>query len=396
MDIGGELLTLMKAMQVQMKEDMKENSDRMKTDNEKLKKELMEGVKAEVRTINGKIDEIVKETENVKRTVEENKIETSARFARMEHRMTKMEMETQGMEAQKRKREEILKTRGEENDSTMSKEKEEGARKRGGGGDPNFTLRPEDRCYAGILKGGKVTEKENTERETEKVEVLQFKSTWAREMSRTNLEDQLKLVKVATEENNSARMEGREPLHKIKQKKVEKVLKLGDSVELHSNADWDWEENTEDWDGTTDRVEKNRIKKQKEAEKKKYKIEKAAKIGQCTMGIGPIKNQSIDYFYKITGDYLESQKLAVVEFLQEYLRFDSDELSDLNITDTRKSKKGDEIIFVVFDSAETVRNVRRRIGDCQDDAIKTREYVPPQFFERHNTVSKFAADSERK
>ena len=227
MDIGGELLTLMKAMQVQMKEDMKENSDRMKTDNEKLKKELVEGVKAEVRTINGKIEEIVKETENVKRIVEENKKEASARFSRMEHRMNKMEMETQGMEAQKRKREEILKTRGMEMERTRSNELEEGAGKEGGGGDPNFPLRPEDRCYAGILKGGKVTEKENTERGTEKVEVLQFKSTWAREMSRTNLEDQLKLVKVATEENNSARMEGREPLHKTRQKKVEKVLKLG-------------------------------------------------------------------------------------------------------------------------------------------------------------------------
>ena len=74
------------------------------------------------------------------------------------------------------------------------------------------------------------------------------------------------------------------------------------------------------------------------------------------------------------------------------MRFDSEELSELNITDTRNSKKGDEIMFVVFDCPEVVKNVRRRIADVQDDSIKTREYVPPQFFERHNAVSKFAAE----
>ena len=119
-------------------------------------------------------------------------------------------------------------------------------------------------------------------------------------------------------------------------------------------------------------------------------------MGQCTLGIGPIKNQSFDYFYKITGDYLEAQKMAAVEFLQEYLKFDSEDLSDCNITDTKVSKKGDNILFFVFDSLEIVRNIRRRIADCQNESIKTREYVPPQFFNRHNAVSKYAAELREK
>ena len=80
-----------------------------------------------------------------------------------------------------------------------------------------------------------------------------------------------------------------------------------------------------EWDGTTDRVTKNREKREKEIEKKRQKVEKAAYIGKCTIGVGPILKESINYFHKITGDYSIAEKMAAGEFLQGYLKFDEND-----------------------------------------------------------------------
>ena len=73
------------------------------------------------------------------------------------------------------------------------------------------------------------------------------------------------------------------------------------------------------------------------------RLEKAVKIGKCTIGIGPIKVQSFSYFNNITADYGEAKKMAAVEFMTEYLKFDQQDLSEINITDTKISGKKDEI-----------------------------------------------------
>ena len=80
-------------------------------------------------------------------------------------------------------------------------------------------------------------------------------------------------------------------MHKIKT--PVKQNKLGNSLERHEEKDWAWEENDEQWDGTTDRQAKNKEKKRREEDKKKERIVKAAYIGRCTIGIGPIRKESI-------------------------------------------------------------------------------------------------------
>ena len=127
-------------------------------------------------------------------------------------------------------------------------------------------------------------------------------------------------------------------------------------------------------------------------ENKKARIEKAARVGQCTLGLGPIKSKSMDYFYHITGDYEEAKIMAVVEYLTEYMKFDHEDLEEMEITDTKVSKKGDNILYIVFGNPDIAKNVRRQIGECQNPSIRTREYIPPQLFNRYNTISKFAKD----
>ena len=49
-----------------------------------------------------------------------------------------------------------------------------------------------------------------------------------------------------------------------------------------------------------------------------------------------------------------------------------------------------------MDTPEKIKNIRRRISDCQNPTIKTREYIPPSFFKRYTALSRFAADLRAK
>ena len=84
--------------------------------------------------------------------------------------------------------------------------------------------------------------------------------------------------------------------------------------------------------------------------------------------------------------------MAAAEFLQGYLKFDDEDLSDLDITDTKMSGKGDHIMYIVLDCPEKVLNIRRRLADCQNDEVKTREFIPPQFYARYTALAKYAAE----
>ena len=170
----------------------------------------------------------------------------------------------------------------------------------------------------------------------------------------------------------------------------------GNSQELHDQDDWEWNQGQDDWDGVEDRVSRNREKKKKEQDRRRRRIEKAAFAGQCTIGLGPIKSESYDYFNKITGDFEEAKKMAAAEFLVGYLKYDHNDMSDTDISDTRISPKDDDILYVVMDSPEKVKNIRRRIADCRNPEIKTREYIPPQFFQRYTAMGRYAKERRNK
>ena len=159
----------------------------------------------------------------------------------------------------------------------------------------------ENQSYAvalGVQPTGSTRDKNSPE-----VEALNFKYTWARQLSQANLEQQLKMATEAAK-----RMEDKNGDVFKASKTPAKQNRLGNSLDRHSEQDWAWEENDADWEGTTDRQAKNRERKMREEKKKRERTEKAAYIGRCTIGIGPIRQESTDYFNKITADYGSSQK----------------------------------------------------------------------------------------
>ena len=159
-------------------------------------------------------------------------------------------------------------------------------------------------------------------------------------MSQISLENQLKIA-TETADWLEGDEEGKESEYRRieRNRKSKKQTKLGDSAEFHGPEDWPWDFSESQWDGTTDRVARNAAKKDREREKKEKKLEKAVRVGKCTIGVGPIKQQSFDYFLNITGDYSDAKKMAAAEFLTGYLKFNHQDMSDVDITDTKVSYK---------------------------------------------------------
>ena len=370
MAVQVELLAFMKNMQIavdKISKDITESKTELKNDfNEgriKMKKELLE--------MNNKIA-------NVQETVDKNRSDGDKRMNQMEARMETFEDEMKKQESRVNFRKNIM-TETQKTDRDLVEEIVPLKK-------TNDTTEKPRASYVDKTKNIKAVNVKATS-ETGIPEAPQYKSTWAMQYSQANLEEQL----VAATEA-AARLESQN-IKKVKRPIIHKTKpKMGDSIELHTQQDWDWNQGNEEWDGTIDRQEKNLEKKKRDMEKKAIKVKKAINVAKCTLGIGPIANQSIEYFHNITADYGEAKKMATTEFLTEYLKYDSEDLQELNITDTKISAKGDSIVYVVMDSPGKIRNLRRRISDIQNEVIKTREYIPPHFFSRYSALSKHAQE----
>ena len=365
---GDDMTRFLKAMRenmetftIEIKKEIKTGNDNLedqiKASRIEMKKELL-GMNRIIEEVRNDANETKAENEKFKNNIMKENDKNRERLERMESRMTKFDKENRKQREEENKREMI------EKETDRNKEK-------------NYVK------AAAVQPAGRMDD----DNKTEKTEEIIFKSNWARQMSQVNLEKQLQLATEA-----AARMEDKGETEWRTVKSNLKVNKLGNSLDRHDAEDWGWGESDKEWEGTMDRASRNKEKKEREIKNLKKKIEKAALIGRCTIGIGPIQQRSVNYFHKITGDYNEAKKMAAAEYLQEYLRFDQKDLSDLDITDTRTSAKGDNILYIVLDCPQKVINIRKRIADVQHPDVKSRDYIPPQFFERYAALSRYAAD----
>ena len=262
---------------------IKADQDAMRSETEKRSK----NIEKELNGMNSKLEQVKEDAKEVK-----NKVEG------IEDRLSALEKESE-----RKKREEIVKRKRE----IVNKKKAEQEKViEGKGREKEQSENPSYAAALGVQPVGSTKSKNSPE-----VEALNFKSTWARQLSQANLEQQLKMATEAAK-----RMEDKNgDLFKVS-KTPAKHNKLGNSLDRHSEQDWAWDENDADWEGTTDRQAKNKERKMREEKKKRERTEKAAYIGRCTIGIGPIRQESTDYFNKITADYGLAKKMAAAEFLR--------------------------------------------------------------------------------
>ena len=170
-----------------------------------------------------------------------------------------------------------------------------------------------------------------------------------------------------------------------KDKKV-KVLKINESSS-HGEEDWSWEECREDWEGTEDKKENKKLKKIQRYRKKKLLQSKTSLKAKHMIGLGPIRHQSIGFFYDITSDYEEAKVMAANEFLCEYLQLTEEDIKDFEIVETMLAKNEDDLLYITFNDHESIREIYRRTADLRNDEIMTRIFVPPQFWDRYRSIS---------
>ena len=195
----------------------------------------------------------------------------------------------------------------------------------------------------------------------------------------------------ATETAAARRFEKEKDIEKEKEKVIKQV-KLGDSQDLHDQEDWAWEESEDQWDDTVERKEKNNEKKLK-AKKHKMEVEKrVTEKARHIIGIGPVYMRSIEHFHRIVGDYDEAKKMAAQEYLTVHLRFDDKEVSEMQISDTQVSSKGENILYVVMTEESHIRDIRGRMAMCRDPDLQLQDFIPPQYFKRYIALSKFAQE----
>ena len=171
----------------------------MRADTEKMNVNITR----ELNGMNNKLEQVKIDTNEVKKNVE------------------KMEDRLSALENKERKKEEAIKKKKETENEKLSENvtKEKG----------------KDKSYAKVL--GVQPEGRNQP----EVEEIRFKSTWARQISQANLEEQLRMATDAAK-----RMED-EGVEKHAAKKVPiKVNKLGNSLDRHDPTDWAWNENEDD------------------------------------------------------------------------------------------------------------------------------------------------------
>ena len=144
-------------------------------------------------------------------------------------------------------------------------------------------------------------------------------------------------------------------------------------------------EDVDDWEAVN-RKKKNKMKKEKKKIKiEKYKADTAVKASRI-VGIGPITKGSIKHFEKLINDYEKAKLAAVREYLQFYLNYEEDEIEELDIQGTQCAK--DDLVYIVIPQQSNIRELYSRIAKSNNRDIVTRNFIPPQYYERFMHISR--------
>ena len=74
------------------------------------------------------------------------------------------------------------------------------------------------------------------------------------------------------------------------------------------------------------------------------------------------------------GHKFEQAKIAAVRnYLQFYLKFEDEELDNMDIKETMTAAKGDDTLYVAFQNKGDIREVHLRMAECGNPDLNTRK-----------------------
>ena len=71
--------------------------------------------------------------------------------------------------------------------------------------------------------------------------------------------------------------------------------------------------------------------------------------------------------------------------MRYFLDYSDDEIEEMEIVDTQMAK--DEMIYLALTSQDEISELHKRIARVQNDVIQTRNFIPPQFFDRYMYIN---------
>ena len=178
---------------------------------------------------------------------------------------------------------------------------------------------------------------------------------------------------------------------KVEVETLNEKLKL-DNAALHDDADWSWDDSDKEWDGTAEHKEVRKKRKIERYRRRKTLESKVSKKAKHMIGLGPIRRASVNYFHGICADFEEAKLMAIDEFFSEYLQLDEEARQNFTILETSIAKSDDELIYITMQDFESIREIKSRVAEVQNDEIKMRNFIPPQFWNRYKFLSNFCAD----
>ena len=362
----------------------------IKEDNMRLKIE----VSKEITALAGKV-------EMIQKNAEKHKDEDRARTDRLNKRMSDIEKEAKRNADQTANRERIRKIQDkrvedflekmglEEGLKEREREKEkatkpndERIKEKEGQGDENvMKMRLEKSSKEGEREGGNAT-KPNDGRMKEKEGHGDDKgpTNWTRRCREQLEEDARKGEK---EKESSEVKKG---MRKLKIWFGEESTDNTVSSESDSGGE---EENGEE---KVNRRQRNSERRRRNIENRRNTIKETATKASVTLGIHPVRNKDIEDHLRVTKDLRKARELAVRDYLRDYLQFNEEELEEVEIKDTKISSKGEETVYVVFGSIETIRDIHWRVAEVRNKEIVVKNFIPPQFWSRYMYLNKACSE----
>ena len=137
------------------------------------------------------------------------------------------------------------------------------------------------------------------------------------------------------------------------------------------------------WEEKVQRRERNKDRRRKNLENRRANMRETATKASRTLGLHPIENKDIEEYSKKLGDPKKAVEKVVRNYLRDYLQFNSEELKEVEINDTKVSTKGDKTVYVSFNDIENIREIHWRMGELKNKDIIVKKFIPPQFWERY-------------
>ena len=146
----------------------------------------------------------------------------------------------------------------------------------------------------------------------------------------------------------------------------------------------------EEW-RRVERRKRNQLKKKRSKDRKKRKQEEIANRAQRMVGLGPITDDEISKHMAETKNYEVAKVWAIKEHLANNYLYNQEELDKLKIEETKRSNKGDDILYLAARSTSDIRDIYARKAECRADNTTVKNFIPPQFYDRFMSLNKLCA-----